>query len=145
MIGVLLICALAPAQPDAGQVFGEIQKSHTDADVPDSAAFEKFLLRDLAEHFSTARNRKGIAVEYELLRQGPTHSGVSYPKFYLWVRIAGGKDPQDRGAVRVSAIEKKRFEVTDFVSEEAILNDFDQLYAVFPAAVCETIKGKIPR
>ena len=143
MIGVLLIFALAAAQPDAGQVLRYIQKSHIDANVPDSTDFEKFLWRDLAEYFSTTRNRKVTSLEYEPLRQGPTQSGVSYPKFYLWVRIAGGKNPQDRGVVRVAAIEKKRFEVTDFVSEETILKDFDKLYGVFPAAVCETIKGKM--
>ena len=55
------------------------------------------------------------------------------------------KESPRQGAVRVAAIEKKRFEVTDFVSEEAILKDFDQLYAVFPAAVCETIEGKMRR
>jgi hypothetical protein len=63
----------------------------------------------------------------------------------LWVRVAGGKNPQDRGAVRVAAIEKKRFEVTDFVTEEAIRKDPDQIYAVFSAAICETIKGKMNR
>jgi hypothetical protein len=143
MIGLLLVCALAAAEPDAGPVLREIQQSHTDANVPHSSDFDKFLVRDLAEYFSTARHRVGTAVEYEPLRRGPTHSGVSYPKFYLWVRIDGGKNPQDRGAVRVAAIEKKRFEVTDFVSEEAILKDFDQLYTVFPAAVCETIKERM--
>ncbi len=145
MIGVLLISALAAAQPDAGQVVQDIQRSHIDANVPDSADFEKILRRDLADYFSTARNKKGIPVEYEPLRRGPTQSGVSYPKFYLWVRIAGGKNSQDRGAVRVAAIEKKRFEITDFVSEEAIRKSPDQLYSVFPAAVCETIKGKMNR
>jgi hypothetical protein len=120
MIGVLLISALAAAQPDVGQVVQDIQRSHIDANVPDSGDFEKFLRRDLADYFSTARNKKGVPVEYELLRRGPTQSGVGYPKFYLWVRIAGGKNSQDRGAVRVAAIGKKRFEITDFVSEEAI-------------------------
>jgi hypothetical protein len=56
-----------------------------------------------------------------------------------------GKNRQDRGAVRVAAIEKKRFEITDFVSEEEIRKSPDQIYSVFPAAVCEAIKGKVNR
>jgi hypothetical protein len=143
MIGVLLISAFAAAQPDAGQVMQEIQRSHIDANVPDSADFEKFLRRDLADYFSTARKKKGVQVEHEPLRKGPTQSGVSYPKFYLWIRIGGGKNPQDRGAVRLAAIEKKRFEVTDFISEEAIRKDPKGIYGIFPAQVCETIRGKM--
>jgi len=50
-----------------------------------------------------------------MLRDGPTQSGVSYPKFYLWVRVAGGKSVDDRGAVRVVAVKRKRFDVTDFM------------------------------
>jgi len=111
--------------------------------VPDSADFEKVLRRDLAAYFATARKKKDVPVEYEPLRRGPTQSGVSYPKFYLWVRVSGGKTPKDRGAVRIEAIEKKRFAVTDFVPEETIRADPNGIYQVFPAQVCETIKGKV--
>jgi hypothetical protein len=63
--------------------------------------------------------------------------------FYLWVQIAGGKSPQDRGAVRLKAIDKKRFEVTDFVPEDMIRSDPAGIYRVFPAPVCERIKAKV--
>ncbi len=140
---MLLISVLAATQPDAGQVLQDIQRSHINANVPDSADFENFLRRDLAAYFAAAGKKKSVLVEHESLRKGPTQSGVSYPKFYLWVRIAGGKNPKDRGAVRLAAIDKKRFEVTDFVSEESIRNDPNGIYRIFPAPVCETIKAKV--
>lgn len=142
MIGVVLIAVLAAAPPDAGQTFQDLQRSHIDGNVPEPAEFDKVLARDLRQYFSKDRNKKNVAVEYELLRRAPTQVGVSYPKFYLWVRLAGGKSPQDRGAVRVAAIEKNQFEVTDFVSEEAIRADPDRIYTVFPAALCPLIKTK---
>lgn len=86
---------------------------------------------------------KDVPVDYEPLRRGPTQSGVSYPTFYLWVRGSGGKTPRDRGALRVDAIEKKRFAVTDFASEETIRADPDELYRIFPAQVCKSIMGKV--
>ena len=128
--------------PDPEQILRDIQSSHIDANVPAAADFDNFLTRDLAAYFAAARKKKS-PVQYELLRNGPTQSGVSYPKFYLWVRVAGGKTPRDRGAVRVAAVEKKQFEVTDFVSEEALRSDPTGIYRLFPAPVCEKITEKI--
>ena len=135
---------LVAAPPGRQQAMQDVRSSHVDANVPDSADFERFLRRDLADYFAKARKRN-VSVEYEPLRRGPTQSGDAYPKFYLWVTIGGGKSPQDRGAVRVAAIDKKRFEVTDFVSEEAVLSDPQGIYRIFPGVVCETINAKVTR
>jgi hypothetical protein len=59
--------------------------------------------------------------------------------------IDGGKTPLDRGAVRGAAIEKQRFEITDFVSEREIVEHPQILARTFPGPVCETIKSKLPR
>jgi hypothetical protein len=132
------------AQPGAEQAMRDIQRSHIDANLPDSADFEAFLSRDLTAYFTNARN-KSVSIEYEPLRKGPTQSGVAYPKFYIWVTIAGGKSPLDRGAVKVAAIEKKRFEVVEFVSEDAVRSDPNAIDRVFPAPVCEKIRAKVAR
>jgi len=121
----------------------EISRSHIDANVPAPEDFDKFMRRDLTDYF--AATFKGLPVQYELLRDAPTQSGVAYPKYYLWVTIGGGKSPQQRGAVRVAAIEKKRFEVSDFISEDAIKQDPTGIYRVFPAPVCEKINTKVAR
>jgi hypothetical protein len=125
MIGILLVSFLVT--PAVGEL-RDAQQSHIDENVPAPPDFDKFLRRDLAAYFAQERKRKDLPLELELLRDGPTQSGVAYPKFYVWVRIAGGKTPADRGAVRVAAIEKKRFEVTDFLSEQNIGTEPDRIY-----------------
>jgi hypothetical protein len=145
MIATLLTLLLAAAQPTPEQAIQDVQRSHIEGNVPGPAEFDKLLRRDLAGYFAQARKKKKIAVDFELLRDGPTQSGVSYPKFYAWVRVAGGRSPADRGAVRLAAIEKKRFEITDFVSEQAIRNDPEEIFRLFPGQVCERIKTKLAR
>jgi hypothetical protein len=133
---LLLVLPFLLACPPVG-----ISRSHIDANVPAAEDFDKLLLRDLAGSF--AATFKDLPIHYEMLRDGPTQSGVAYPKFYLWVTIGDGKSPQQRGAVRVAAIEKKRFEVSDFFSEDAVKKDPTGIHRVFPAPVCERINAKV--
>jgi hypothetical protein len=123
MLTALTLALLLTAQAAPEQALQEIQRSHIEANVPGPADFDRFLLRDLGAYFAKARNQKAVPVTYELLREGPTQTGFSYPKFYVWVRVNGGKSPDDRGAVRLEAIDREHFEVTNFVSENAIKND----------------------
>src|SRR5690348_2540808 len=69
---------------------GAIQSSHITENVPDAADFERFLQRDLQSYFADARKEPAVTVDYEPLRRGVTQSGLSFPRFYLWVRISGG-------------------------------------------------------
>jgi len=114
----------------------ETQNSYINGDVPDSSHFDFFLKRDLEKHFN------GI-VKVDFLRKGPTQSGVSYPKYYLWVKVYQVDKLIKEGAVRVEAIDKKRFEVTDFVSIEEIRNKSKDIYVIFPTLVCEKIKSRL--
>jgi hypothetical protein len=143
MTKLLLLFFLLASPPDEAQMVRDIQASHIQANVPAEADFATFLRRDLAAYFAKDRKGKSIKVDYELLRDGPTQSGISYPKYYAWVRINGGKSDQDRGAVRVAAIERKRFDVTSFASERDIRADPGALALVFPGAVCESIKSRL--
>jgi hypothetical protein len=127
--------------PDA-RVIEDIQRSHIEGNVPPPGQFAKLLQRDLEAYFN-APKRRGIRVEHELLRDGPTQSGVSYPKFYLWVRVLEGESVVRQGAARVAAMDRKQFEVTSFASEASIRADPRALYSVFPAPVCERIKAKL--
>lgn len=145
MIVVLIPLILFAAQPAAGQLPQDIQRSHIEANVPAPADFNLLLRRDLGRYFEQTRKREAILVEFELLRDGPTQSGVSYPKFYVWVRVDGGNSVDDRGAVRVAAIGRERFEVTDFISEREILSDRNRIHLVFPEPVCERIESMIGR
>lgn len=121
----------------------DIQRSHIEAHVPPPVDFNGMLTRDLSSYFAVERKQKAPAIDFELLRDGPTQVGVSFPKFYVWVRVAGGISADDRGAARVAAVDRKRFEVTDFISERAIRGDQDGIRRIFPASVCQRIHAKL--
>ena len=82
---------------------------------------------------------KKVTVEYTPLRNGPTQSGVSYPKFYLWVRVFQNKKLWQTGAARVAAIDKKEFEVTTFLSMAALRSNRAAIYQTFPQPVGDKI------
>ena len=131
--------APAHAQADPTNAMKEIADSHLRGNIPKGAAFDRYLRRDLTAYFAKATGKK-VTVAYEFLRDGPTQSGVSYPKYYLWVTVRLGKKKLDEGAVRVAAINRERFEVTDFLSKVAMKKDPAEIDEVFPQSVGEKIR-----
>lgn len=119
------------------QMIRDIQKSHIEANIPDQFQFDSLLKRDLEKHFSI--KSKQVLVKWEFLREGPTQSGVAYPKYYLWTKIYADDKLSKEGAVRVAAIDGIRFDITDFVSIKEINNHSQDIYTIFPRAVCEKI------
>lgn len=119
-----------------------IAELHIRANVPDQKNFDKFLKRDLERYFKDTK-KKTVTVEYELLRKGPTQSGIAYPKFYAWVTIRDEGTVDDEGAVRVAAVEKNRFDVTDFVSKADIERSPMTVDRIFPKAVADTIRERL--
>jgi hypothetical protein len=119
-----------------------IQQSHIESNVPPPAEFDRVLQRDSDAYFGTALARSAH-VRYEMLREGATQSGVAYPKFYVWLvaPLAGGETRE--GAARLAAIDKQRFEVTDFVTEEQVRRDPEGLSLIFPRPVCDRIHAKL--
>ncbi len=142
MFELVAIWAVLVAQVPDLNVLREIQRSHIEANVPPLGEFNRLLQRDLNAYFK-AKQGKTVQVEYENLRDGPTQSGVAYPKFYVWIRVSESGSVAAQGAVRLAAIERKRFEVTDFIAEQAIRDDPTAIYRVFPAPVCDTIKARL--
>jgi hypothetical protein len=138
-IGVLVLCCLCAVLTCRSQ----IADSHIEANVPKGALFNEYLNRDLNSYFCVAS--KGCVVEYELLRDGPTQTGISYPKYYLWVRCSTKNAVDREGAVRVAAIEQKRFDVTNFLSRDEISKSPEQVASVFPAALVDKIVQRARR
>ena len=119
-----------------------IATSHIEGNVPSPETFSGFLERDLAKYFSD----KGIgiaSVKYEMLREGATQTGIAYPKFYVWVWVTDKAGALQEGAVRLAAIDRNGFAVTDFFSRSSILSDPTSIEAVFPKPVCEKIREKL--
>ena len=86
-----------------------------------------------------------MSVQFQPLRIGVTQSGTAYPKFYDWVAITDSKSggTLEEGAVRLAAIEKTSFDVTDFIAVEDMKIKPDILRSIFPAAVIDSIKDRI--
>jgi len=72
------------SQQSPEQMVQQMRRSHIDANVPAPTDFDRLLARDLATYFQELRKERALAIEFELLRDGPTQSGISYPKFYAW-------------------------------------------------------------
>jgi hypothetical protein len=114
-------------------------KSHVEGNAPPPSKFDKILKRDLTAYFQELKG-KGITVKYQYLRKGATQSGVSYPKYYLWVSVYKHKKVIDAGAVRVAAIDQTEFEITDYLSKAQIRKNPKQIDSVFPQPVCVKIR-----
>jgi hypothetical protein len=119
-----------------------IANSHIEANVPNDQDFGNLLKRDLAAHFKKALG-KDVSIGYELLRNVPTQSGAAFPKFYAWIVIKEKDTLIEDGAVRLAAIEKKQFEIIDYLKRADIEKDADQIYKVFPRPIGDKIKEKI--
>ncbi len=132
----LLLTFLAGASCHA-QIPG-LAESHIEANVPGTNDFRPFLIRDLSAYLKPKYGDK-LMVDYELLRDGPTQSGVAFPKFYVWLYATNTAQSVIEGAVRVAAIGKKWFEITDFVKRAEIVSDPDSVTRIFPAALIEKI------
>ena len=114
-----------------------IANSHIEANVPKGKAFDEFLKRDLTSYF--CEDAQSCRVEYELLRKGPTQTGIAYPKYYAWVKCLMSDKLKSEGAVRLAAIEQVRFDVTTFIPASEISKDPEQVRAVFPAPLVDDI------
>jgi hypothetical protein len=76
---------------------------------------------------------------------GPTQSGTAFPKFYIWVTVKENGTLLEDGAVRVAAMEKTRFAVTDYLTRADIERDVDKVYQTFPRPVADKIKEKVAK
>lgn len=139
--GIILIMLWGCSEPSElekiQQQIAELQRSHIDGNVPDNAQFDDFLVRDLSAFFQSMGDM--ITVDYKLLRDEPTQVGVSYPKYYLWVRVYSHGQLVEQGAARVAAVEKIRFEILPFVSQAQIQTDPSEIEQIFPESLLNTI------
>jgi hypothetical protein len=95
--------------------------------------FDSVLANDLQAYFA-AGDPAPVTVRYQLLRNGPTITGIAYPKYYVWVEVRSGQQLVREGAARVAAIQKS-FQVTTFWPAQYISAHPDSVGTVFPAAL----------
>ena len=114
-----------------------VAESHINANVPADQDFDAYMKRDLASFL--CKEAQGCRVEYSLLREGPTQTGIAYPKYYVWVISYQQDKVLKQGAARVAAIDKQAFRVTDFLPREEILESPGQVGNIFPAPLVSKI------
>lgn len=131
---VRLAALLAIVCGHCGCQTSSIAESHIQANVPDEGDFDRLMTRDL-KFYLDRHSQMNLRVEYELLRQGPTQTGIAYPKYYAWVKGFDGSRVVLEGAARIAAIEKTRFEITDFLSRQEIDTSPSKVEKTFPAAL----------
>ncbi len=134
---MLLLAVICPSE---SACLSPVAQSHIDANVPDTKSFDTLMKRDLGAYFEkTLKTPDKVRVEYQLLRDGPTQTGISYPKFYVWATVFSGARNLTEGAVRVAAVDRTQFTVTDFLSKDQIVAEPEKIKSVFPPALNEKI------
>jgi hypothetical protein len=100
--------------------------------------------RDLTTYFR-ARERVPVVVEYAYLREGPTVTGIAWPKYYLWVvaRDSARGTVLAEGAARVAHMDSV-VEVTHFFPSAYIAREPASVESVFPAPVVAEIRKRFP-
>lgn len=114
---------------------------HVASNTPDDARLEEYLQRDL-EGYCESRMGRPVAVRYAFLREGPTQTGIAFPKYYAWVEILSNGKRIGQGAARVAAINQERFEVTEYFDQETIRRSPEALDSVFPRPVAEAARAR---
>jgi hypothetical protein len=117
-------------------------QSVIDENVPAKEDFDAFLQRDLVAYFRGAGLANASAVQWTLLRQQPTQTGISYPKYYAWVRVLDGDKIVARGALRIAAATRTHFEVRNFVSAAQAEADPELVSRWFPAPLVDGIRDR---
>jgi hypothetical protein len=124
---------------DMERTMAGLQASHVSANVPPDASFMALLQRDI-QAYLVANQLPSKSVEIEPLRKGPTQSGVSYPKYYVWIRAEDEAGHHIEGAMRVAAIDRVRFDITDFTPAASVRSNPTSLASIYPALLIPAIR-----
>ena len=124
---------------DMRSMVAELQASHISANAPPDASFVVLLQRDVRAYL-VANRLPSQTLAIEPLRKGATQSGVSYPKYYIWMRAADKAGHHIAGAMRVAAIDRVRFDVTDFTPAASIRSNPTSLASIYPALLIPAIR-----
>ena len=110
--------------------------------VPEPEQFDRLLTRDLDSYF-VERFGQDVTVTYELLRDVPTQSGTSCPKYYAWVRVFEGSALVEEGVVRVGVLQKEHFDVTHYFTADEVRQNPERIEEVFADDVVQKILERL--
>jgi len=122
-----------------------LRQGHIDANVPDQKNFERILNRDITKYV-TDKADKDITVKVELLRNGPSQSGVALPKYYIWIEKRNSKGVlMEEAAARIAAINRDHFDVIQYYDRKRLETETDLVSKVFPQDVYAKIVTKLKK
>src|SRR5258706_14024913 len=107
LFGVVAFVLSSPAAAEAS--LADVRQSHVTANVPPQEVFDPLLRRDLLAFFKHSTVPTATGVEYQLLRETSTQSGVAYPKYYLWVKVLAGSVVGQKGGAGGGVAVGERF------------------------------------
>ena len=95
--------------------------------------FEAAILSDLKQ-----QHPQLTRIEAQLLRDGPTITGIAVPKYYLWARLFTKDRQFDAAAIRL-ADDAGAVHVLQIIDREAIRRQPNALRSIFPAVLVPKI------
>ena len=146
LILVLLITVMAVSvRAQNEDPMAALRQGHIDANVPDPKDFDRILNRDITKYV-TDRADKDITVKVELLRDGPSQSGVALPKYYIWIAKRSAKGVlMEEAAARIAAVNRDHFDVVQYYDRKRLENETDLVSKVFPDDVYTKILAKLKK
>lgn len=140
---LILVISFISVGAQTDDPFAAMRQSHIDANVPDKKDFDTILKRDITKYL-TDPSDKGINVVIELLRDGPTQSGVAFPKYYCWIQKTDSKGVIiEEAAAKIAAVDKTHFDIIQYYERKRIVAEPDLMVKVFPHDVYEKILKKL--
>jgi len=135
--------ATARAQND--DPMATLRQGHINANVPDQKDFDRILNRDITKYV-TDKADKDITVKVELLRDGPSQSGVALPKYYIWIEKRNAKGVlMEEAAARIAAVNRDHFDVIQYYDRKRLETETDLVSKVFPQDVYAKIVTKLKK
>jgi hypothetical protein len=122
-----------------------LRQGHIDANIPDQKDFDRILNGDITKYV-TDKADKNITVKVELLRIGPSQSGVALPKYYIWIEKRNSKGVlMEEAAARIAAINRDHFDVIQYYDRRRLETETDLVSKVFPQDVYAWIVAKLKK
>lgn len=141
LVAAVLLVAGAAGHAQTAPVPTAQQRHFVNAHVPPPDQFHAILKRDLLAQFGAASRSPITDLSYELLRNEPTQSGTSHPRYYAWVTLKSAQGVAT-GAAKFRAEERKRFVLTNFLNVAQIRADPQGVGKLFPADLVPKIVKK---
>ena len=102
-------------------MLNDLHQAHIIANTPPADLFDKYLQRDLDDHFSWLLGKK-VKTDHELLQKEAMQIGIGHPYYYFWVKVMDAETGVllDQGFLSAKAVDKTQFVIGSLIRSEDI-------------------------